>query len=151
MARMYSRKKGKSGSTKPIKKVKSAWVRYSAKEVEQLTLKLAKMEKTSSEIGLILRDSYGIPDVKLVTKKTITKILKENKLGSKLPEDLTSLIQKSIRLMKHLDSFKKDETVKRGLIITESKINKLANYYKKTGKLEKTWKYDRSKAKMLVA
>ena len=148
---MYSRKKGKSGSTKPIKKTKSTWVRYSAKEVEQLTLKLAKMEKTSSEIGLILRDSYGIPDVKLVTKKTITKILEENKLGSKLPEDLISLIQKSIRLMKHLDSFKKDETVKRGLTITESKINKLAKYYKKTGKLDKTWKYDKSKAKMLVA
>ena len=147
---MYSRKKGKSGSTKPLKKVKPTWVRHSVKEVEQLTIKLSKAGKKPSEIGLILRDSYGIPDVKLVTKKPITKILKENKLSLKLPEDLTALIEKAIRLMKHLDNFKKDETVKRGLIITESKINKLAKYYKEKGKLDKKWKYERNKAKMLV-
>ncbi len=125
-------------------------MRYSAKEVEQLTLKLAKQGKVPSQIGLVLRDNYGIPDVKLITKKSITKILKENKLDLKLPEDLTALIKKVIRLMKHLDTFKKDETVKRGLTITESKINKLAKYYKRKGRIDKSWKYDKSKAKMLV-
>lgn len=148
---MHSRKRGKSGSKKPIKKVKKGWIRYSAKEVEQLTLKLAKQEKTPSQIGMILRDSYGIPDVKLLTKKSITKILKENKLETKIPEDLTALIKKTIRLMKHLDNFKKDETVKRGLTLTESKINRLAKYYKKKGKLSEDWKFERSKAKMIVS
>ena len=148
---MYSRKKGKSGSKKPIKKTKKSWVRYSAKEVEQLTMKLAKQEKTPSQIGLILRDNYGIPDVKLITKKSITKILSDNKLAPKIPEDLTALIKKTIRLMKHLDDFKKDETVKRGLTITESKISKLSKYYKRKDKLDKDWKYTRDKAKMLVS
>ena len=147
---MYSRKRGKSGSKKPIKKTKKSWVRYSAKEVEQLTLKIAKLEKTPSQIGLILRDNYGIPDVKIITNKSITKILKENKLDSKIPEDLTALIKKAIRLMKHLDNFKNDQTVKRGLTLTESKINRLVKYYIRKGKLESKWKYDRRKAKMLV-
>lgn len=151
MARRYSGKKGKSRSKKPIKKIKQNWVRYSAKEVEKLTLKLAKTGKTPSNIGLILRDNYGIPDVKTITKKTITKILSENKLAPKLPEDLTALIKKTIRLVKHLDSFKKDETVKRGLTITEGKIGRLTKYYKRTGKLDEKWKYERSKAKILVA
>jgi small subunit ribosomal protein S15 len=150
MARMYSRKRGKSGSKKPIKKVKKSWVRYSAKEVEQLTLKIAKLEKTPSQIGLILRDNYGIPDVKIITNKSITKILKDNELGLKMPEDLTALIKKAIRLMKHLDNFKNDQTVKRGLTLTESKINRLTKYYKRKGILNNTWKYERSKAKMLV-
>ncbi len=148
---MYSRKRGKSGSKKPIKKAKKSWVRYSAKEVEQLTLKIVKLEKTPSQIGLILRDNYGIPDVKIITKKSITKILKDNKLDLKIPEDLTALIKKAIRLMKHLDNFKNDQTVKRGLTLTESKINRLVKYYKRKGKLDNKWKYERSKAKMLVS
>lgn len=151
MARMHSRKRGKSGSKKPVKKVKKSWMRYSAKEVEQLTLKLIKLEKTPSQIGMILRDSYGIPDVKLITKKSITKILKENKLEPKIPEDLAALIRKAIRLIKHLDNFKKDETVKRGLLLTESKIKRLSNYYKKKGGLSRDWKYERKKVKMLVS
>ena len=34
--------------------------------------------------------------------------------------------------------------------LTESKINRLVKYYKKTGKLSKTWVYDKDKAKLLV-
>ena len=150
MARMHSRKRGKSKSKKPVKKVKRSWMRYSAKEVEQLTLKLAKQGKTPSKIGMILRDNYGIPDVKIVTKITITKILEKNKLAPKLPEDLTALVKKAIRLMKHFDSFKKDMTVKRGLTLTESKINRLTKYYKRVGKLPESWKYERKTAKMLI-
>lgn len=150
MAKMHSRKKGKSGSKKPIKIVKKSWMGYSAKEVEQLTLKLAKTGKSTSQIGMILRDNYGIPDVKVVTKKSISQILEENKLAPKLPEDLAALIRKVIRLTKHLDNFKKDRTVKRGLVLTESKIGRLTKYYKRTGKLNENWKYERSKAKLLV-
>jgi small subunit ribosomal protein S15 len=71
MARMYSRKRGKSGSKKPAKPILPGWVRYKAKEVELLVAKLAKEGKSSSEIGLFLRDVYGIPSVKLVTQKRI--------------------------------------------------------------------------------
>lgn len=150
MARMHSRKKGKSGSNKPSVRNKKSWNIHSAKEAEQLVIKFAKSGKSASEIGLILRDSYGIPDVSLITNKKIAKILEENKLTKKIPEDLIALIKKDIRLMKHMGINKKDMTVKRGLQLTESKINRLAKYYKRTNKLPESWSYDRSKAKSLV-
>ena len=147
---MYSRKKGKAGSHRPSKPSAPSWVRYKEKEVELLITKLAKEGNTSSKIGIILRDTYGIPDSKVITKKSITGILKEKKLYSDIPEDLLSLIRRSIQINKHLEANKKDETAKRGLMITESKIRKLIKYYKKAGKLVSEWKYDPKRAGMFT-
>ncbi|MDD5253803.1 MAG: 30S ribosomal protein S15 [Candidatus Nanoarchaeia archaeon] len=151
MARMHSRNKGKSSSKKPGKKIKPGWMKRDIKEVEQLVLKLAKKGKTASEIGIELRDSYGVPDVNTVTGKKITKILEDNKLNKELPEDFTALIKKEILLMKHLETNKKDEGAKRGILLTRSKINRLIKYYKRTGKLPQDWKYDREKVKLLIS
>ena len=123
---------------------------YSPKEIESLVVKLAKTGKTTSEIGSELRDGYGIPDVKTLTKKKINEILKENKLESKLPEDLKNLIRREIAILKHREKNKQDQTSKRGLQLTEAKINRLVKYYKKKGVLEKTWKYTREKAELLA-
>ncbi len=150
MARMHSRDRGKAGSHKPVKKTAASWVSYKPKEVEALIVKLGKQEKSASEIGLILRDSYGIPDVKTVLKKSITKVLKDHKLGKKLPDDLYSLIERDIELMKHLTANHKDMTAKRGLQLTESKIKRLVKYYKKKGVLDSKWMFDRNRAKLLL-
>ena len=150
MARMHSRKKGKSGSKKPVKKAKPVWLRYGSKETEQLVIKLAKAGKTASEIGIILRDSYGVPSVRIITRKKITKITDDNKLTPKLPDELTALIKKEIAIMKHLDANKKDMTAKRGLTLTDSKIRRLVKYYKKTGKLLQDWSYNKKNAKLLI-
>ena len=103
MARMHSRKKGVSRSTKPSKKVAPSWMKYKSKEVELLVVKYAKEGKNASQIGIFLRDEYGIPDVKLVTKRSITDILKEKKLLKEIPEDLMALIRKAVLIRKHLD------------------------------------------------
>lgn len=150
MARMYSRRKGKAGSHKPSQSTVPSWVRYKEKEIELLITKLSKEGKSPSQIGLILRDTYGIPNSKLITKKQITSILKEKKLLSEIPEDLLALIRKSIAINKHIEANKKDETAKRGLILTESKIRKLIKHYKKTGKLSSEWKYDPKRAGMFT-
>jgi len=150
MARMYSRKKGKSRSTKPVNKIKPSWVRYSAKEIEQLVIKLGNSGESTSSIGIILRDTYGVPDVKVITKKRITKILEENKITFKLPENVTNLIKKDIALMAHLDDNKKDMPGKRGHTLTESKIRRLVKYYKRKGRIPENWNYDVKKAKILV-
>lgn len=142
MARMYSRKRGKSGSKRPLKKTAPIWLSYKPKEVELLIVKLAKERKTSSGIGLILRDVYGIPNTKIITKKSITSILNEYKLSKQIPEDLTYLIKKRIALEKHREENKKDNTSLRGLQLTESKIKRLVKYYKKTKRLPVEWKYD---------
>ena len=142
MARMHSRKRGKSSSKKPLEKSKPSWLRYKPKEIEMLVLKLAKEGKQASMIGLVLRDSYGIPDIKLITGKTISKILTEKKLSPKIPEDLMALIKKSISIRKHREENKQDMTSLRGLQLTESKIKRLVKYYKQTKRLPVDWKYD---------
>ena len=147
---MHSRKKGRSGSHKPIKKTKKTWNIHSVSEVEKLIIKLAKTGKNAPLIGIILRDNYGIPDVKAITGKKISQILEKNKLQGNLPDDLLSLIKKDIRLTKHLATYKKDMTVKRGSQLTLSKIHRLAKYYKSTNKLPNNWVYERSKAKLLL-
>ena len=99
---------------------------------------------------MILRDSYGIPDIQILTGKKIMKILSEHNLNKNIPEDLQFLIKKDIRLMKHAETHKKDMTVKRGLQLTLSKIHRLSKYCVRTGKLPSDWKYARTKAKLLV-
>jgi len=150
MARMYSRVKGKSGSKKPLDLAKPLWVRYGAKEVEMLIAKLAKEEFSISEIGIILRDSYGIPNVKQITGKRVQQILKEKDLLKDIPEDLRFLIKKALMIRKHRESNKQDMTAKRGLQLTEAKINRLIKYYKSKKKLPAEWKYDPETAKMLI-
>lgn len=150
MARMYSRRKGKAGSSKPSQPSVPSWVRYKEKEIELLIIKFVKEGKSTSQIGIILRDTYGIPNAKLITKKTITQILRDKKLLSDIPEDLLALIRKSIAVNKHLEVNKKDEAAKRGLTLTESKIRKLIKYYKKTGRLPSEWRYDPKRAGMFT-
>ena len=147
---MHSRKLGRSGSKRPFRKQSPAWVRYKGKEVEMLITKLAKEGKTASEIGLIMRDTYGIPNVKEVTDKKINKILEEHKVLKEIPEDLMALIKKSIALRKHLEENHKDQGAKRGLILTESKIKRLVKYYKAHEKLPAGWKYDPRKIRLYV-
>src|SRR3989344_5843557 len=149
MARRYSGKKGKSGSKKPSNSDFS-WVKYSTAEIEQLVVKLAKTDKPSAEIGSILRDSYGIPDVKKITKKSINQILKEHKLNPELPEDLFSLMKRQMELQKHLTKNKQDQVAKRGLILTKSKIKRLADYYKQKKKLPQNWVFSEERTKLII-
>ena len=149
MARMHSGAKGKSGSTIPIKKIPS-WAPYKEKEVEKLILKYAKAEKSASQIGMILRDSYGIHSVKALTNKKITAIMAENDLVKKLPEDLLNLIKKMIAVRHHLDKNKQDMTAKRGVQLTDSKMRRLIKYYKRTDKLPADWKLDMARLKLYI-
>lgn len=150
MARMHSRKRGQAGSTKPIEMKKPFWNNKKAKEIEMVIAKLAKDGNTASKIGTILRDSYGIPDVKIVLDKTITKVLEEKELQRELPEDLLALIKKTVYIRTHMEENKQDKVAKRGLQITESKIKRLVKYYKRTEKIPEEWKYDPKRAKMYL-
>lgn len=145
MARMHSRKKGKSGSTKPIVKTVPSWISYKPNEVEALVVKLAKEGKKPSQIGMYLRDVYGIPDVKTLVKKSISVIMDDKKVSLEMPEDLLALVRKAALLKKHMEDNGQDKTAKRGLQLTESKIFRISKYYKNTEKLPATWKYDPTK------
>jgi len=151
MARMYSRKKGISGSTKLVKRKKHSWVNLDIKVIEQLISKFSKAGKSDGEIGVILRDSYGLPDVKTVTNRTISKIVKDQGIKKEIPDDLKALIKKDIALTKHREINKKDMSAKRGQQLTQSKIDRLVKYYKKKGVLVSDWKYSKEEASRWVS
>jgi len=146
---MHSRAHGKSGSTKPLSRTPPGWIGYKPEEIEFLILKLAGQGLSTSQIGLALRDSYGIPNVIVVTKKSITQILEEKKLAPKLPEDIQNLIKRSVVIRKHLEQHRHDAHSKRGLQLTESKIRRLVKYYKRRGKLPADWSYSAKEAKLI--
>jgi small subunit ribosomal protein S15 len=102
-------------------------------------------------IGVILRDQFGIPLVKPVLGKTITQVLEEKGLTPKVPEDLLNLLRKAVNLRRHLEEHPKDYHAKKGLIDLESRIRRLARYYRREGKLPKDWEYSPETAKLLVA
>lgn len=144
-----AREKGKSGSTKPLSDKPPSWITHSAKETKILVKKLAKKGYPPSKIGIILRDSYGIPDVKSITGKKISEIA-EDHLEQDLPEELASIIKKIINLRKHLEKNKKDKKARQALEIANSRIRKKIKYYKKKGKLPQDWKFKIDEAEKLV-
>ncbi|MBI2648621.1 MAG: 30S ribosomal protein S15 [Thaumarchaeota archaeon] len=141
MARIHSHRHGKSHQTRPTSKRPPSWLTYSADEVTALVIKLAKEGVTPSLIGERLRDEYGIPLIKPITGKSISKILAENKIFPALPPDLQNLLDRSVRVQKHLGAFKADRRNVRSLELIEAKIYRLANYYKRLGAIPSDFKY----------
>jgi small subunit ribosomal protein S15 len=149
MARIHARTKGKSGSTHPMREKHPEWSSLNPREIEGRILELVKAEKSTSEIGMILRDQYAVPDVKIATGKTISQILEQNKIKPELPEDLQNLIKTALKLKKHIDHHKKDFKTKRSLSLTESKIRRLMKYYRREERLPEGWKYSLEQAKLM--
>ena len=116
---MAKNRSGKSGSKRPLRKTPPVWLKLKPKEVEKIIVKLRKEGLTTSKIGIVLRDSYGVPDVKQLLNKNILKVVDENQLSSEIPEDLYSLMRKAVIIRKHLSKNNKDAVTKRGLIFTE--------------------------------
>ena len=152
-------------------------------QVKEEIVKYAKKGLTPSQIGVILRDSFGIPQVRAVTGVKILRILKvtfffcfpltfvvpyrlvvfllssgchfyflclfpgfiycifcclsdfvdyekAGGLAPALPEDLYHLIKKAVNIRKHLERNRKDTDSKFRLILVESRVHRLARYYK---------------------
>jgi small subunit ribosomal protein S15 len=150
MARIYGGRKGKHGSKKPPIKTIPAWLKDKKKETEELVIKLAKEGCTSAKIGTVLRDQYGIPDVKMITGKTIVQIMKENNLYTELPEDLLNLFKKAVNLRAHLERNKADKHSRRSLNNLESKIRRMIKYYRRERKIPQDFVYDPEKIKLIV-
>lgn len=113
--------------------------------------KYAKKGLTPSQIGVVLRDSAGIPQVRGVTGSKILRILKVAGLAPELPEDLYHLIKKAVNIRRHLEKNRKDTDSKFRLILVESRIHRLARYYKVKKALPAVWKYESATASALVA
>lgn len=143
MARMHTDGRGESGSDKPVNKNNPDWVDYSEEEIEELVVKLREEGKDPSQIGLILRDQYGIPSVKQATEKKVTTILEEQDAEPEIPEDLKNLLEKADSIKEHLEENPNDRQAERRLELTEAKIRKVANFHREEGNIEENWKYER--------
>ncbi|MBA3044660.1 MAG: 30S ribosomal protein S15 [Candidatus Thermoplasmatota archaeon] len=148
MARMHARKKGRSSSKRPFTTENPAWVPLGSTEIENTIVKLANDGSNSALIGLVLRDQYGVPDVKLATGKSITDIMKEKNIMPKLPEDIGALLKKVIGLSTYLKANPRDIHNKRNLHLLEAKIRRLERYYKNTGAIPESWKYSLDRAEL---
>lgn len=151
MARMYARRRGQSGSVRPYRKEAPEWSNTDVAAIEKVIVDLSKEGVSTARIGLVLRDRYGVPDVKLATGKRIGQIVKEKGLEGEIPEDLKNLIVKALGLRKHLSENKKDVHNKRQMQLTESKVRRLVRYYVSSGKLPKGWVYKPETAEILLS
>ena len=101
-------------------------------------------------IGTILRDQHAVPDARLVTGERISETLMRNGIGGKYPEDMMNLMRQALRMIDHLNTNHKDLHNRRQLELTESRIRRLAKYYRGTGKLDSDWAYKRDQLRLMV-
>jgi small subunit ribosomal protein S15 len=131
---MHTRRRGSSDSDTPVADDPPEWSDVDAERIEERVVELADEGHDPSEIGLVLRDSgvggTPIPDVKLATGKKVTEILEEHDADPDLPEDLRNLMEKAIDLREHVRENPQDHQNKRALQNVESKVRRLANYYR---------------------
>ncbi|KAL0558022.1 hypothetical protein IC582_006585 [Cucumis melo] len=126
MGRMHSSGKGISASALPYKRMPPSWLKISSTDVEDNICKFAKKGLTPSQIGVILT---GLPRSK-VLPETKYCVFKVHGLAPEIPEDLYHLIKKAVSIRKHLERNRKDKDSKFRLILVESRIHRLARYYK---------------------
>jgi small subunit ribosomal protein S13e len=75
---MKGKGKGISSSALPYKRKAPKWVTLSPSAVSDIIVKLAKKGLSPSQIGVLLRDQHGIPQVRFITGKKILRVLKKN-------------------------------------------------------------------------
>ncbi|MDE1724804.1 MAG: 30S ribosomal protein S15 [Thaumarchaeota archaeon] len=141
MGRLHSHRHGKSHSTRPITPSTPTWVKQSPAEIEDLIVKYSKDGLAPSKIGIKLRDQYAIPNTRQIVKKSVTEILEQKGVKTEMPEDLNNLVNKALGLQRHLKENRSDKRNVRSLELLEAKVHRLSSYYKKIGKIPKTWKY----------
>lgn len=148
MARLHTKKKGKSGSRKVTGIPK--WLELSAEDAGKLIVELRKDGHTTAEIGTILRDQYGIASVRNLCKKSVVQVITE-KIGKiNYPDDLLALIKRAVSMKKHLVQHKYDVSNRLKLQNVESKIRRIGRYYVRKKMLPEGWLYTPEQAALLV-
>src|SRR3972149_2730961 len=136
MARMHARRKGRSGSRRPLGAKNPDWVPLEPDEVEETIMRLA-------------------------TGKSIVQVLRAQGVKMEVPEDLGDLMRRAVSLQSHLKLNPRDTSNRRGLQLLESRvrrlppdhpdrrglqllesrIRRLARYYQDRGVLPASWDY----------
>jgi len=150
MSRIHSSRKGRAGSHRPYPLTKPAWVTTTREEIVEQAVKLSKGGMSGAQVGAVLRDGYGVPSVRAVVGERMADLLKANGVEPELPEDLQALLKRVVHLQRHLATHPKDHSNRRGLSLIESRIRRLARYYRHRKVLPETWHYSATTAALQV-
>lgn len=137
---MHSRGKGKSSTVKPFTTTIPTYMVEPVPEIKKIIVNLANRGNGATAIGAILRDQYGIGNVKDVIGTNLLDFMRKNNCAPAVPEDLTALVDKANHVRKHLSVFKKDNGAKYRLILINSRVHRLVRYYKEKKILPGNWK-----------
>lgn len=150
MSRIHSGRKGRAGSHRPYPLTKPEWVTTTTEEVVSQVVQLAKTGTGAARIGQTLRDVYGVPSTRAVTGKRLGAILQENRVKAEIPDDLQALLKRVVHLQRHLETHPKDLSNRRGLVLMESRIRRLARYYRQHRRIPEGWRYSAAGAALQV-
>jgi small subunit ribosomal protein S15 len=150
MARMHSKRHGKSKSRKPLAEEIGAPKEFDRGKVEEAIVNYAKQGMEPAMIGQKLKSDHGIPYFKHYMGKRLVVVLKEKGFENTIPTDLMDLMKKAVKMNSHLQKNKQDVNNTIRLKRLESKIWRLTKYYIRTGSLEQGWRYDPKKAELLI-
>jgi small subunit ribosomal protein S15 len=148
MARLHTRRHGKSKSRKPLEVDMKVDVEKS--KVEEAIVSYAKQGMKGAMIGQNLKEKLGVGYARPILGKRLGAFLKEKGFAGDIPSDMMDLMRKAVRMRKHLVTNHRDVHNNTGLKRVESKIWRLGKYYKRAGKLPTTWKYDAEQAALII-
>ncbi|HVM45393.1 MAG TPA: 30S ribosomal protein S15 [Candidatus Thermoplasmatota archaeon] len=150
MSRVHGKSRGSSRSRAPAREEAPEWQPIEKNEVKDIVVRLAREGRTGAYIGLVLRDQHGVPNIRLATGQTMTQIIQEAGLAPQIPEDLQNLMRRAVHLKGHLTTHRRDLHNGRGLTLIEARIRRLADYYRRSGKLPADWRYTAETAQLVV-
>ncbi len=107
------------------KLAKPTWVKMTESELKKVIAELAK-KYPSSQVGMMLRDQYGIPSTRIYGKK-LGEYLEELGIDSK--EDLVNADKKVDALKEHLKHNVTDKIAKHKLQKAQARLNIIKRYY----------------------
>lgn len=150
MSRIHSRRKGRAGSHRPFPLTKPEWVTVTSEEMIAQAVQLSKGGRSPAQVGQVLRDSYGVPSARAVTGKRLGALLAAQGLRPEIPEDLEAMLKRVVHLQRHLAAHPSDLANRRGLTLLESRIRRLARYYRQRRRIPESWRYSAAGAALQV-
>jgi len=150
VSRIHSGRKGRAGSHRPYPLTRPEWVTVSAEEVVSQAVQLTKAGRSAAQVGLVLRDGLGVPSSRAVTGKRLGAVLVDAGLKPEIPDDLQALLKRVVHLQHHLETHPNDLANRRGLNLMESKIRRLARYYRQRRRIPENWRYSAAGAALQV-
>ncbi|MEM3781871.1 MAG: 30S ribosomal protein S15 [Candidatus Micrarchaeaceae archaeon] len=151
MARMHTRRHGKSKSRKPeASAMTHEHSEEKKKEVEALIGDYFKQGLSPAQIGQVLKDKHGVKYVKPILGMRLSEYMANQSMQRQLPADMLDLMRRAVRMRAHIARNHSDVHNKVRLVRVESKIWRLSKYYKHEGILPKDWHYDPEQAALII-